>query len=382
LYVSRLHAATVVISYIAPRKGIAIQGDWVKPAVTVLIDTYNHERFIEEAIVSVFEQDFPRSDVEIIVVDDGSTDRTAEIVAKSEPRVRLIHKANGGQASAFNAGIPEARGEIIAFLDGDDWWAPNKLSQVMQAMSVDPAVGIVGHGITIAHPGRLQQSHTLREGFRFQANTLEGARVFRSRKAFLGTSRMTIRTELLRRVGAVPERIAIQADEYLFTLAAAIATGQILPEPLTYYRVHDGNGFFTVTTDSRRERIKQQSLAVLARSLDERLAQSGIEPRVRAAITGITRSEADRLRLILDGGWPWETVKTEWDIYQVTAVNPTPWHRAFKAASLLLALAIPPKVYYGAQRKLTQSDLYFRARKRWLPVAGLAHVDDNWRAGP
>jgi hypothetical protein len=62
-------------------------------------------------------------------------------------------------------------------------------------------------------------------------------------------------------------------------------------------------------------------------------------------------------------------------------VNPAPLHRAFKAASLLLALAIPPKVYYGAQRKLTQSDLYLRARKRWLPVAGFAHVDDNWRAG-
>ena len=183
----------------------------------------------------------------------------------------------------------------------------------------------------------------------------------------MGTSRMTIRAELLRRIGAVPEKIVVQADEYLFTLAATIAAGQILPEPLTYYRVHDANGFFTVTTDSRRERIKQESLAVLARSLDELLAQLGIEPRVRAEITEITRSEADRLRLMLDGGWPWETVKTEWGIYQVTAVNPTPWHRAFKAASLLLALAIPPKVYYGAQRKLTQSDLYLRARKRWPP---------------
>lgn len=371
----------MVISYISPHKGIAILGDCVKPAITVLIDTYNHERFIEEAIVSALEQDFPRNDVEIIIVDDGSTDRTAEIVAKFEPRVRVIRKANGGQASAFNAGIPEAHGEIIAFLDGDDWWAPNKLSSVTQAMSADPSVGIVGHGITIAHPGRLQQSHTLREGFRFQANTLKGARVFRSRKAFLGTSRMTIRTEMLRRIGAVPEKIAIQADEYLFTLAATSAAGQILPEPLTYYRVHDANGFFTVVNDPRRERTKQESLAELARSLDERLAQFGIEPSVRAEITGITRREADRLRLILDGGWPWETVKTEWEIYQVTAEHPTPLHRAFKAVSLLLALAIPPKVYYGAQRKLTQSDLYLRARKRWLPVAGLAHVDDNWRAG-
>src|SRR5271170_7504882 len=113
-----------------------------KPAVTVLIDTYNHERFIEEAIVSVLEQDFPRSETEVIVVDDGSTDRTPEIVRRFEPRVRLIRKINGGQASAFNAGIPECRGEIIAFLDGDDWWAPTKLTRVMQALERDPEVGL------------------------------------------------------------------------------------------------------------------------------------------------------------------------------------------------------------------------------------------------
>src|ERR1700678_1027836 len=94
----------------------------MKPKVTVLIDTYNHERFIEEAIVSVLEQDFPRSEVDILVVDDGSTDRTPEIVRKFEPHVRLLRKANGGQASAFNVGIPEARGEIVAFFYRGDLW--------------------------------------------------------------------------------------------------------------------------------------------------------------------------------------------------------------------------------------------------------------------
>ena len=128
------------------------------PLVTVLLDTYNHERFIEEAIVSVLEQDFPTSDMEILVVDDGSTDRTPEIVRKFEPRVRLLRKANGGQASAFNAGISEARGEIIAFLDGDDWWKRNKLTRVLQAMSADPAVGIVGHGIVMTYLDGREQS--------------------------------------------------------------------------------------------------------------------------------------------------------------------------------------------------------------------------------
>jgi glycosyltransferase involved in cell wall biosynthesis len=78
-----------------------------KPYVSVLIDTYNHERFIEQAITSVLEQDMSLANVEIIVVDDGSTDRTPEIVRRYEPRVRLIQKSNGGQASAFNLGISQ-----------------------------------------------------------------------------------------------------------------------------------------------------------------------------------------------------------------------------------------------------------------------------------
>src|SRR6202030_2884888 len=117
------------------------------PAVTILIDTYNHERFIDEAIVSVLEQDFPRAETEILVVDDGSTDRTPEIVRKFQPDVRLIQKTNGGQASAFNAGIPEAQGKFVAFLDGDDWWAKKKLSVVMDYLAARPHIGVVGHGI-------------------------------------------------------------------------------------------------------------------------------------------------------------------------------------------------------------------------------------------
>src|ERR1700751_5825942 len=114
------------------------------PAATILIDTYNHERFIEDAIVSALEQDFPRAETEILVVDDGSTDRTPEIVRKFDPHVRLLRKTNGGQASAFNSGIPEARGEIVSFLDGDDWWAKEKINVVVDYLEGRPHIGVVG----------------------------------------------------------------------------------------------------------------------------------------------------------------------------------------------------------------------------------------------
>ena len=103
------------------------------PIVTVLIDTFNYGHFIDEAIRSVLVQDFPAEQMEIIVVDDGSTDDTRERVAQYADRVQYFYKPNGGQASAFNFGIGKARGEYVALLDADDYWLPSKLSKVVKA---------------------------------------------------------------------------------------------------------------------------------------------------------------------------------------------------------------------------------------------------------
>jgi len=348
---------------------------------SVLIDTYNHERFIEHALASVMQQDFPASEREILVVDDGSTDRTAEIIRKFEPRIRLIRKKNGGQASAFNAGIPECRGEIIAFLDGDDWWTDNKLTRVAQAMAADPSVGIVGHGIVNVHRDGREQAEILREGFRFQANTIAGARLFRRRGAFLGTSRMTIRADLLRQIGTIPEAIEIQADEYLFTLTAVLSGAQILPEALTYYRLHETNSFQLANHDPQKIRRKQKSLAILARSLSERLANLGIDAEVRRTVTEYTQASADQLRLAIDGGLPWETVKTEWKIYEIVHPQAKFSHRLFKSLILLGALVTTPRAFYRVQRTLAQSDLYRAIRERFLPVPEMEHIQKDWRPG-
>ena len=352
-----------------------------KSFASVLIDTYNHERFIEQAIASVLEQDFPVSEREILVVDDGSTDRTAEIVSKFEPKVRLLRKENGGQASAFNAAIPECKGEIVAFLDGDDWWAPNKLSRVAQAMAADPSVGIVGHGIVNVHRDGRSQAETLREGFRFRATTTQGARLFRRRGAFLGTSRMTIRAEVLRRIGRIPEEIQIQADEYLFTLASVLADALILPEALTCYRYHDANSFQIGGYDPQRLRRKQKSLAMLATSLSRELENLGIEPQVRREVIEYTEASADQLRLAMDGGWPWETVKAEWKMYEIVFPEARFSHRLFKLLVLLGALVTPPRAFYSVQRTLAQSGLYRRIRGRLLPVPEMEHIQKDWRAG-
>ena len=351
------------------------------PFVSVLIDTYNHERFIEEAIASVLEQDFPSAQTEIIVVDDGSTDRTPEIVRKFGPRVRLLQKANGGQASAFNAGIPQAKGEFVAFLDGDDWWPPQKLTRVLEAFRKEPALGFVGHGIVETYLDGRQMSHVLGEESTFRVHTPETARLFRSRKSFMGTSRMTLRTDLLRQILPVPEMLAFEADEYIFTIAAAISEVKILAEPLLYYRMHEANAFQISVANPRGMRRKYEVLVSLARILPGELSARGTnEETIEIALEWL-RTEADQIRLSLGEGWPWETVTTEWKAYRIAHADAPFSHQMFKVLSLFPALALPPKVYYSARKKLATNRLYLNARRRWLPVPLPSHLRNTWTNG-
>jgi glycosyltransferase involved in cell wall biosynthesis len=351
------------------------------PFVSVLIDTYNHERFIEQAVLSVLEQDFPRSDREVIVVDDGSTDRTPEILGKFEPQIRIIRKRNGGQASAFNAGIPECRGKIVAFLDGDDWWAPNKLRRVTECMNGDRSVGLIGHGITIVHRDGREQTEMLREGFRFRADNISGVRLLQSRGAFLGTSRLAVRADLLERVGPVPEEIRIQADEFLSTVASLIADVCILPEALTFYRLHEDNRFQLAKSDLNKIQQKQRSLAMLARALSHRLEALGAMREVRRSIVELAQANADQLRFAIYGGRPWHTFKAEWTIYRASHPDARISHRTFKLLTLLGAFIITSRGYYNLQRAMADSAVYRRIRERWFPAPQMRHIEKIWH-GP
>ncbi len=351
--------------------------DLAKSFASVLIDTYNHERFIEQAIVSVLEQDFPASEREIIVVDDGSTDRTPEIVRKFEPRVRLLRKENGGQASAFNAGIPECQGEIVAFLDGDDWWAPGKLRRVAEIFAAEPAVGLVGHGIIETFADRTERIVAPEKDERLRLDTLAAARVFRLRKSYLGTSRMAIRRQLTRKILPVPEALVIEADEFLFTLAAAMSEIIILREALTHYHIHGGNLYLAAGNEGRGLHRKQQVMEVLASSFRTILPARGIPADVTECVVEIVQAEADQLRLMAEGGRPWETFRTENKIYEVLHADASRGHRLFRAITMLPALVLPPRRYYAARYWLSSRGWYRRFRAKAMPVPEITRV-----AGP
>lgn len=114
--------------------------------VSVVIPTYNRAHLIGRAIESVLDQTYPH--VEVIVVDDGSTDNTREVVESYDPRVRYIRQANAGAATARNTGLRVARGEFLALLDSDDEWFPWKLEAQLRVLDRYPEVGMVWTDMT------------------------------------------------------------------------------------------------------------------------------------------------------------------------------------------------------------------------------------------
>ena len=329
-----------------------------KPFVSVLIDTYNHEKFIEHAITSVLEQDMDMADVEIVVVDDGSTDRTPEIVRRFEPRVRVLRKPNGGQASAFNFALPQTRGEIIAMLDGDDWWAKQKLRRALETLEENPDVGIVGHGHhEVYSDGRPNATVIPGNVYRVDLSTKENAELFRHLAGFLGTSKMTIRRSVLSRILPVPEELGIEADEYIFTLAPALAPAMILNEPLFYYGFHAGNLFQFQSYEPAKARRKMNVLEVLMRDLPPRLLELGVKQDTIDTVFKGTRVEIERTRLGLDGGSPLRTFKVERTAYKIAYSSVTWRHRLFQAFVLGQTLLLPPRLFYRLRRWYSEKGL-------------------------
>src|SRR5271166_6653726 len=123
--------------------------------VTILINNFNYGRFLRQAIDSALNQTY--HNVEVIVVDDGSTDESRTIIGSYGNRIISVLKKNGGQASAFNAGIAASQGEIICMLDADDFFYPDKVERVIpysqpgsmlyHRLQIEPGAGVIPPGI-------------------------------------------------------------------------------------------------------------------------------------------------------------------------------------------------------------------------------------------
>ena len=164
-------------------------------SVSVVIPAYKAAGTIGRAIDSLLGQTRPPE--EILVVDDGSPDDTAAVVSAYGPHVTLVSKENGGVAGARNLGIERSGGDVVAFLDADDYWEPQKLQRQLDVLSEHPQVGLVASWYYIEEPGAPRVPAARRGGALFDRPlTATGAEVFEA-AGKIWTSAVLIRRDVL-----------------------------------------------------------------------------------------------------------------------------------------------------------------------------------------
>jgi glycosyltransferase involved in cell wall biosynthesis len=244
--------------------------------VSVIINNYNYDGFLREAIDSALNQSYP--DVEVIVVDDGSTDGSRDIISEYGHKFIPVLQNNGGQGSAFNSGFAASRGEIVCFLDADDGLRPEAMRQAALVFE-DPGVVKVHWPLTVvdqkgAPTGALFPSDQMPERD-LRATVLRDGPYYDSR-TLPPTSGNAWRREFLERVLPMPAReFDHGADVYLHALAPLFGRmGRVL-EPQGFYRAHDHNHYWQSELSDRKVAEYLGRFESCCAALGRHLAASG-----------------------------------------------------------------------------------------------------------
>ena len=290
-----------------------------KPNVSIIIDNYNYGHFLADAIDSALDQTFPRT--EVIVVDDGSTDDSVEVIKRFGERVVPIIKPNGGQASAFNAGFLRSEGEIIIFLDADDILLRDACAEAWGALA-DPRVSRAYWPMHVVdmlgRPTGELTNHDLPEGDLSERVLAGGPYMYR----WSPTSGNAWRRTFLEAVLPVPEAAFTNyVDNYLSALSPLHGTHVALG-PLACWRSHKSNETKeSVRVSSFLERLEAWTKrfdACLAATRDhcsqlglafdeDRWRSNSWFHRLRRAVAVIDTRIPAGTRFILVDGDSWET---------------------------------------------------------------------------
>ncbi len=223
------------------------------PLVSVIIGNYNYGCFLAEAINSVLQQTYRH--FELIIVDDGSTDNSREVIESYQGQLTAIFQPNSGQGEAFNVGIAKAQGEIICFLDSDDYYHPDKLSKIVSGFCTYPRWVQISHGrIAVDCEGTPigLGSKTHNQGDVSQLLLRWG------RYAMGITSALAYRRQVLEQVLPIPTMRNEAADTYLTATVPFYGEVGCIDEPLMFYRIHGNN--LQARTDNIQFLLKQREL--------------------------------------------------------------------------------------------------------------------------
>lgn len=207
------------------------------PRVSVVIPAYNCERFISTAIDSVLGQTY--RDFEIVVVNDGSTDGTDEILSGYGSKIKKICQQNKGPAGARNAGVANASGEYIAFLDQDDAWLPDKLKLQLELFDKNDKLGLVYTDTYIVDDGRFDDP--VKSGLRtFSIRKPRRENVFKDLflENFISTSSVMVRKDCILKAGDFDPSVVPSEDYDMWLRVTFMSEADYVAAPLVKYRDH------------------------------------------------------------------------------------------------------------------------------------------------
>ena len=247
---------------------------------SVIIPVYNGSAYVGTAIRSVLAQTEP--DLELIVVDDGSTDGTPDVVRQfDDPRLRLLEQTNAGPSAARNLGIAESRGDWVGFLDADDSWRPEKLEAHLRRASERPAAGLTYSSVVV-----VDEQGALVEALKadLEGDVLES--LLFGNVIWGGGSSAILRRDVFDRVGGFDPKIKYGEDWEMWLRVASAYPFAAVPEPLTC-RTERRNSYGTDAVAMRDSclRFLNNAFDTYASAYRHQRAKAIAEVYYRAAIT-------------------------------------------------------------------------------------------------
>lgn len=297
--------------------------------VSVVIPVHNAERYLEAALKSVFAQ--THAQIEIIAVDDGSTDRSVDILERYSDRVVLVRQPNSGAAVARNRGVHEARGKWIAFLDADDLWAPQKLQRQLDARG--NRLWCYTDSVFVGGVNDGRKDSDLNE--KYDGQVLERLVC----NNFVCMSSVLIQKQAYLQAGGFSERIRYVEDWELWIRLASTHELAYVSEPLVKYRIHSASG----------SRSTRHTLPQHLKVIDQVFAQDAPAARLRHLMPAAkARSYSICSQIAEEEGDYFFSLRCSIQACRQQPLKPALWIRALKAfLKYLLSLVGKPAAQHS-----------------------------------